>query len=255
MEIICPLCDSKKTQRLALTYAKGVSTTSSTSVGVGASSGLLAVLGLVFLPFTIALGALGFARIGVFGFKTRGQTKTGLAAETEPPKKMSWVNVVLMATAYTIAIIVAALWTGKYAIPLAAHAFLIPTKTLDDTSFTNAPFAIQAFIVVFGGIWLAILLGGLALGFRGAWHFNTKTWARREAGWQRTFLCKRCGGNFLAPDYDPIGVNVVRSDRLGTGEYLPRAETPEQRAAVSAKAASDDVDLRKKGQQRRKRYD
>ena len=253
MEIICPLCDSKKTQRLALTYAKGVSTTSSTSVGVGASSGLLAVLGLVFLPFTIALGALGFARIGVFGFKTRGQTKTGLAAETEPPKKMAWGNVVLMALAYTVVIAVIGSWTYARGIPVFAHALLL--HVAPNATFATAPLALQAFVVLMVAFWTIILVGGLVLGFRGAWHFNTKTWARREAGWQRTFLCKRCGANFLAADYDPIGVNVVRSDRLGTGEYLPRAETPEQRAAVSAKAASDDVDLRKKGQPRRKRYD
>ena len=255
MEIVCPLCDSKKTQRLALTYAKGVSTTSSTSVGVGASSGLLTFLGLIFLPLTIVLAALGFARIGVFGFKTRGQTKTGLAAETEPPKKMAWGNVVLMALAYTLAVAGLALWTASHIIPFAEQTFHIPAPVIDDTPFTKMPFSIQAFAVIYGAIWLTILLGGLVLGFRGAWYFNTKIWARREAGWQRSFLCKRCGGNFLVPDYDPVGVNVVRSDRMGTGEYLPRAETPEQRAAVSSKAASDDVLLRKKGQPRRKRYD
>lgn len=253
MEIICPLCESKKTQRLALTYAKGVSTTSSTSAGLGASSGLLTVLGVLFLPLTIALAALGFARIGIFGFKTRGQTKTGLAAETEPPKKMAWGNVVLMALAYTLVIVGIGSWTYARGIRVFVHALHLHVSS--NVTFTTAPFAAQAFLVLMVTLWSAILLGGLALGFRGAWHFNTKTWARREAGWQRTFLCKRCGGNFLAPDYDPIGVNVVRSDRLGTGEYLPRAETPEQRAAVSAKAASDDIDLRKKGQLRRKRYD
>ena len=255
MDIVCPLCESKKTQRLALTYAKGVSTTSSTSVGAGASTGLWTVLGFLFFPLTIALGALGFARIGVFGFKTRGQTKTGLAAESEPPKKMAWGNVVLMALAYTVVIAIAALWTVSRGVPYAASMLHVPQQALHVTTFAKAPFAIRAFFILSGIFWLAILLGGWALGFLGAWYFNTKTWARREAGWQRTFLCKRCGGNFLAPDYNPIGVNVVRSDRLGTGEYLPRAETPEQRAAVSAKAASDDIDLRKKGQQRRKRYD
>ena len=255
MDITCPLCESKKTQRLALTYAKGVSTTSSTSVGVGASSGFLTVLGFVFLPITIALGALGFARLGIFAFKTRGQTKTGLAAETEPPKKWSWGTVVLMAMAYTVVVAVGALWTASRGIPFAAEALHIPAKLVKVTTFAAAPFAIQVFLVVLGVFWSVILLGGLALGFRGAWYFNTKVWARREAGWQRSFLCKRCGGNFLVPDYDPIGVNVVRSDRLGTGEYLPRAETPEQRAAVSAKGASDDIDLRKKGQPRRKRYE
>ena len=59
MEISCPLCESHKTQRLALTYAKGVSHSESTTVGAGASISPLTILGFVFFPIAIAIGALG----------------------------------------------------------------------------------------------------------------------------------------------------------------------------------------------------
>ncbi len=239
MEISCPLCESHKTQRLALTYAKGVSHSESTTVGAGASISPLTILGFVFFPIAIAIGALGFMGLGLFYARTRTTTITGLAAESAPPKRLKWGNVVLMALAYIIGMTIAC----GYLLREVDHALIVP-------SAPHAKAQAITLLVVGAIVWLVLLLGGLWLGIKGARYFNDVVWARREAGWQRTFLCKRCGGNFLVPDYDPIGVNVVRSDRMGTGEYLPRAETREQRAAVSAKAQSDHQTLRKKGVRR-----
>ncbi|MHB8254973.1 MAG: hypothetical protein ACYDEV_15070 [Acidiferrobacter sp.] len=234
MKIDCPLCQGHRTERLALTYAKGVTHTVSNSVGVGAGGGggggLMSLLFPLFLPLSIPFFALKFLGVGVFGMRTWTRSSTLLAAESQPPKRLSYFKVFLMAVAYFLAVPVLIGYLGIQVLqPITAHAARVPVE------------------IFFGILILVAVFGGLFLGIRGARAWNNVIWAPKEAGWQRSFLCQRCGAHFLVPDYDPIGVNVVRSDKAGTGEYLPRAETPEQRAAVIAKAQSDHRMLRKKG--------
>ncbi len=247
MDIICPLCNHNRSERLALTYARGTSHSVSTSVGAMAGGGispLTALLGFLFFPVTIGLGAAGFVGMGVMRTWTR--TQTGLAAESAPPKQLSWLAISLMTLAYIVTAPVVGMlilaWEQSHLYPASvSHAKHI-TWHMVFTQHTGATVTMLVSMAVL----LALIIWGLVLGIRGMLQRRNVDWARREAGWQRTFLCNRCGANFLVPDYDPYGVNVVRSDRMGKGEYLPRAETRRQRETVEGKAAQDNVRMRGK---------
>lgn len=101
--------------------------------------------------------------------------------------------------------------------------------------------------------YLAVILGTVLLligiGLTVGALYNKRIWPLREAAWQRSFLCKRCGGIFLVPSYDPIGVNPVSSRRISKGELLPRVQTEQERHRVEGKAFDfDEAVTRKKHQ-------
>ncbi|MHB8252131.1 MAG: hypothetical protein ACYDEV_00170 [Acidiferrobacter sp.] len=242
MEITCPLCESHKSQRLALTYAKGASKSRSKSIFVlagGGASPLLMGLGFILFPISAPLLALRFLFMGFGGMYTTTKTETLLAAESRPPKRLGRFFIFLMAFCFFMVTTVVIVDNAPRIIMPILPFFATLRHGHWHGPFRFTPLALEALV------WVIVEYIGLRAGLKAARHYNDVVWAQKEAAWQRSFLCKRCGAHFLVPDYDPIGVNRVRSDKAGTGEYLPRAETPEQRAAVIAKAQTDHALLRK----------
>lgn len=242
MEIACPLCDSHKTQRLALTYAKGASKSRSKSLFVfagGGTSPLLIGLSLLFFPIAVPVLALRFLFMGLGGMYTTTKTETLLATESRPPKRLGRGFIALMAFCYFF---FTALVVVSFA-PTLITPILPYVATLRHGHYYGmfrwVPLALEALVLI------AVEAIGLRVGLKGVRHFNDVVWAQKEAAWQRSFLCKRCGANFLVPEYDPAGINRIRSDQAGTGEYLPRVETSEQRETIVAKAQTDHALLRK----------
>lgn len=243
MDIVCPLCESKKTQRLALTYAKGASRSRSKSIFAFAGGGLsplLFGLGILLFPISAPILALRFLFMGFGGVYTTTRTETLLAAESRPSKRLGRGFIVLMAICY----IIFAAWVVAIFAPIAIRPALSYFATFRHGhyygQFRWVPLAMEALVLI------AVEYVGLRAGLRGARHYNDVVWAQKEAAWQRSFLCKRCGANFLVPEYDPVGINRVRSDKAGTGEYLPRVESLEQRDVIIAKAQTDHEILRKR---------
>ncbi|MHB8410002.1 MAG: hypothetical protein ACYDHY_18305 [Acidiferrobacterales bacterium] len=211
MDIRCPLCHSEDTKRLALVQAEGRSRTKGVTVGGGFGGGLsLAGMALsaVFFPIKVLFGVF----VGV----NRSRSATDLAAETAPPRRApAW----LMATLGLIP----SFWISQF----------IGTRFHSD--FMQSVVWTGLFFILYGGATFA------------AFYYNRKAFPKREASWQRTFLCQRCGANFVVAEYDPYGMNAVRSDRLGTGNALPIAEQPQARETAEAKADADARQWRERG--------
>lgn len=235
LDIDCPLCGSRHAERAALVWAKGLSRSRSSTLGAG---GLLALPFQVILggasPFSLAMMPIllpalllkSFFGFGLFAARSWGESQTVLSAEARPPFRFPIWKAVLMApfaalTLTAVCLLVAMALSAAYGLP----------KSLLEA-------AAPLILIACAALCAAVVALGAA--------YNRRVWPGREAVWQRSFLCKRCGANFVVPDYDPVGENAVRSDRAGRGGLLPLAGAPETRAQARAKAESDERLLRKK---------
>ncbi|PZP62052.1 MAG: hypothetical protein DI596_04280 [Azospira oryzae] len=237
MRIVCPLCDSNRSERLALTWSRGLSHSTTNTVGVslmgflrglnpmnildggifGVVTYYFRLLGLVFLPF------LAFFGLGFHLARSWGTSRTVLSAETRPP----WRFPVVRAALYGVGFV----FIGVYLL-LMAHGLVPWFRRLDMNLYMNSGLVFLLCLAA-----AVVFLGHV---------YNERVWKPKEAVWQRSFLCRRCGAVFAVPEFDPVGENPVRSDRAGMGGLLPLAGAPETRRAARAKAQSDDRLLRKK---------
>jgi hypothetical protein len=109
----------------------------------------------------ISGGGLG-GGIGVAG--TRGTHQTALSRQVAPPKRISMFNVSI----------------------LPAIGFFVGLGILDGA-------------VLFGLIWMALVLAGTAWVWTGTWRYNTQVWPQKIEKWNRQFMCMRCGEVFSLP--------------------------------------------------------
>ncbi len=216
MEFTCPLCHSHHATRLALVQAKGRSRSRGWSLTGGIGVMLSLALTLITLPF----------RFFGFGALTRNlsHTETVLARETAPTHRVPVMKMALFG------------WIPVY------FFFGLPLTGLGASLAARDPYFGVLFDNLIGLGILAFYIASIAAGD----YYNRKVWPKIEAVWQRTFLCGRCGANYIVPDYDPYGQRPVRSDQLGQGgsrfarrDGLPRAEQPEAQEQARAKAEQD----------------
>lgn len=244
LDIDCPLCGSRHTERSALAWSKGLSHTRSTTLGIG---------GLLALPFQALTGAAGpmmialwplfllksFLGFGLFAARSWGVSQSVYSAESAPPYRFPALKAALLAPFAALFLFL----TLSLAAAVAIHLHLWANAI-------QAPGALEARLnplLPFLGIGsIAICAGVVVLGVA----YNRKVWPKREAVWQRSFLCKRCGASFVVPGYDPVGENAVRSDRAGRGGLLPLAGSPADREAARGKAKDDERLLRKRRRSR-----
>ncbi|TXF11578.1 hypothetical protein [Pelomicrobium methylotrophicum] len=184
---------------------------------IGVVSYHFKLLGLAFLPF------FAFFGLGLNLARSWGTSRTVLAAETRPP----WRFPIVKATLYGVGFV----FVGIFFL-LMAHDLVPQLKPLNLNLYMNSGLVLLICIAA-----AVILLGHV---------YNERVWKPKEAVWQRSFLCRRCGAVFAVPEFDPVGENPVRSDKAGKGGLLPLSGAPETRQAARAKAESDDILLRKK---------
>lgn len=271
MKIECAFCGSHQTERLALTYGQGTARTRGWAFGMNPLGPALGMLVAVAKAFPAALGILGlpmgllalvaaapmalvidFVFVAIMASlsltRWRGTTQTYLATEAAPPPRFrTGLNAiralvaVLIGSAFTASLIAASGFGDAVAEPAIGHlmaAMGTPSKRVA-IGLVVATAALPA---------LGLTGAGLMAGVR----YNRAVWPLREAAWQRTFLCKRCGGTFLVPDFDPYGVNRIRSDKAGQGkgQFLPHAATEAERTRIRGKAHADGYWLRGSHRQR-----
>lgn len=178
----------------------------------------------------LPLALFGFFKPLAIVARTWGTTQTVLSAETQPPYYFPVWRYLTRGLALSV-------------IAIAAYGTVM--GMLGDPKLYGYRYTVAEFYnylaLVMGAVLL--LIGGvLTLGVL----YNKKIWPLREAAWQRSFLCKRCGGIFLIPDYDPVGINPVSSRAIGKRGLLPRVQSEQERLAVETKARGfDGVMLRK----------
>ncbi len=216
MEFTCPLCHSQHATRLALVQAKGRSRSRGWSLTGSIGVMFSLALTLITLPF----------RFFGFGAITRNlsHTETILARETAPPRRVPVLKMALFG------------WIPVY-------IFIGPPLTgLVMSLAARSPHLSVLLDNLIGLSLLAFYIASIVAGI----YYNRKVWPKIEAVWQRTFLCGRCGANYIVPDFDPYGQRPVRSDQLGQGgsrfarrDGLPRAEQPEAQEQARAKAEQD----------------
>ncbi len=264
-DTICPQCHSGENQRLAVLYANGIATTKSFMIGFSMEPivaaikrffliGALAILpgsGLLFFGFALTqiLSALFLGTI--FSFTT-----TGLAKEIAPPKRFRTWLVALGA----LGLFSTGLWLQlAYSSPspsengavisqrAALHQKLISSYGVKENVHSSSgnssnyyPEIGFVLIILSPVVFVAFLVVG--------YYYNTHVWSPREAAWQRSFMCQRCGTIFIDPDFPLNSVTMVRSDKIGKG-YLPRFETPDIVTRVRNRHR-EDFDLRKKRKSR-----
>lgn len=231
LAIECPLCGDRHTERLALAWAKGLSRTESTAAGVGATLmapfhavlGAASPLSLAFWPFLLLKSFLGF---GLFMAKSWGTSQSVYSRETRPPYRFPTLKAILV---FPVA------WVALLAIMLLALSIACELSGLGREGFErHAGLAVAASLAACAAV---VCLGVF---------YNRAVWPKREALWQRSFACKRCGAIFPVPEYHPEGGNAVRSDRAGEGGLLPLAGNPEDRLRAAALAPEDERRLRKR---------
>jgi len=90
---------------------------------------------------------------------------------------------------------------------------------------------------MYGYLGLMLIIGICTAVMTAGIKYNANTWPKREAVWQRMFMCRQCGGIYIVPEYDPAGVNQIASYKEWDKDaLLPRSYTEEQKAAAEAKA-------------------
>lgn len=217
MDILCPNCGHHKTKRAALVYGSG--TTEHRFSAFAASLSLpqmLAAFTLLAGLWWVILPAM-FIGGGITAFAGRGRSATLIASANKPPRKIpSWL---IYLGGATTALFLPLIVVGLFEIPLNAGVWYVVIMALS-----------------------AILSVTLA---RAMLKYNNTTWGEHEAIWQRTFMCNRCGTRFIKSEFDPVGVNVVRSDG-GHGNLLPDRFEENEVAVARGKARTDDKDLRKR---------
>lgn len=240
MNVMCPLCDSDQAERLVLSWSAGLSHFKANTVGIGfavAEVGtfiknmFLTLLAAVVWPIALPLVLFGFFKPLAMFARTWGTSQTVLSAETQPPYYFPFWRYVLRAMAVLFIALVA------YGTVMG----ILQDARLYGVHYTAAE-RYRYLILVMGTVLLLISVV-LTLGVL----YNKRVWPLREAAWQRSFLCKRCGGIFLIPDYDPVGINPVSSRSIGKRELLPRVQTEQERHRVEGKALDfDEAVLRKR---------
>jgi len=201
MDFTCPLCGSHHATRLALVQAKGRSRSQSWSLTAGGGGIFSLALAFLTLPFKL----FGFGSIT----RTRGTSETFLASETAPPAPIpigKFVVVALVVTTMMMSMV-----SGIQATSLAVH------NGLGIVIGNLATFGVLAFFIA------SIVAAN---------RYNRTVWPQKEAEWQRTFLCGRCGATYVVPEYSPDGVKPVRSDRIGKGGGLPKTAPPDIRDTI-----------------------
>lgn len=262
MDIACRLCNSQHTERLALTYSKGTSKSQGWAVSMNLFGPILAsligmakffpqvlgpILGLPVsalavatgAPFALAVDLMILAVLSSMSVtRMKGTTQSYLAAETAPPPRFR-VIANLFRAVFLVAIGTAILAGFIGSSGLGDHVvepwIVTPIARVFELRTTAE---ILPLVITVPAVPMVLLAAAfMVMGVR----YNRKVWPYREASWQRTFLCKRCGGTFVEPDFDPYGVNKVRSDKAGKGkgEFLPHNETEAEREAVHGKAEQD----------------
>ena len=227
MDIKCPLCGSRHSERLPLTWSKGKSHTTTNTVSVGGFWSLnkigMVLFGSMVWPLALPLFLLKMMSPVLLFSRSWSTTQNVLSKQTEPPYRFPfwhyfWIGFALILIASQVTVFPAMIWHWS------------PSK---ETVYRELLTAL-AVVVVAVALWLGHL-------------YNKEKWPLMEAEWQRSFMCKRCGGIFIVPEYDPVGVNRVASYQEGKkGTLLPQSHTQDQQDAVHAKAKGfDDVNLRK----------
>lgn len=115
----------------------------------------------------IGRGGLG---VGVGGSKTRGTSQTELSKKAAPPNKKSYWRIVKF---WFVGTLVAA-WVAS-----GANSALLQNLAAIATSSAALYFCYQVFV------------------------FNSNDWPVLVKNWQATFMCSRCGHNFI-PGGTPI---------------------------------------------------
>ena len=180
MDIKCPTCKHRSTERLALSYAKGDSRTTSTSASLSLG------IGALLNPLTLLKALFGFITIG----RSWGHSQTTLASETQPPEKFRY-------------------WLALPLMLAAALAWAFGLAFISDDATPSWVLVLREYtpsVVFFGYL-------GLAL-----W-YNFRVWPKKEAAWQKTFMCRRCGTVFESEEFE-VPENV-RSDKRKKGRFLP----------------------------------
>jgi len=241
MQLECPNCSSRHAERLVLTWAKGLSHQKSTTISIGAiienfvegaKRLFIGTLAIGFWPIGLPWMLITFLKPMIAISRTWGTSQTMLSAEAKPPFRFKFFKYLIVGIVLA-ALSMVAMATGPEFLKLVGVK--IAPKTPEQA-------AIRMLIV--GGIVLSLVCLGL---FVGLFH-NRVVWPALEARWQRSFRCGQCGTIYIAPDFDPVGVNkVVSYGRIGKGELLPRTHTTEQVKAIEAKAFDfDERHLRKR---------
>lgn len=240
LDIDCPLCGSRHTERSALAWSRGLSRTQSSTLGVGGwlalpfhgLTGGASPLLVVLWPLLLLKSFLGF---GLFAARSWGRTQSVYSAEAAPPYRFPALKAALLAPFAALFLFLAL----SFAAMVAIHVYLEANGIREFGALDARLKALLPLLAVFSfAVCAAVMVFGV--------FYNNKVWPKREAVWQRSFLCKRCGANFVVPDYDPVGENAVRSDRAGRGGLLPLAGSPADREAARGKAKDDGWLLRKR---------
>lgn len=244
MNFTCPNCHNRHVKRLALLWAEGLSKTRSNhvSVGVGGVFDFLKSLPylLIGLPLILiwSVFAGAFSFLGTFFMIGRswGTSQTVLSEESKPPYRFRVGIAALKGLAFVLVFgFVAMVWVQSEA---RSHPAFMETVAwmfpFDKSFFTAVIFGLTPVLAIYaGGLWLGV-------------HYNRHIWPKREAVWQRSFFCNRCGTVFVVPDFTPAGSNVIRSDRAGKGGLLPVAADDKARAQAESQAGRDEYLLRKR---------
>lgn len=209
MEIKCPACAHAGTERLALTYSRGKSNTKTTSASVSVGLGRLFVL---LNPMTWVDGLMNFSNpmsllrgvLSGFGFvfglltigRSRGTTQSVLSAEIAPPEKSRWVRMLLQGALLSFIVLLIVNSLGPQHVSGLSRFLVLSVAPL------------LTVVAVVHGI-----------------HFNRNIWPAREAHWQRSFMCRRCGTVFHVAEFNPPALATVSSFGKA-GEFLPRINNP-----------------------------
>ncbi|MDE3021388.1 MAG: hypothetical protein KGI54_05965 [Pseudomonadota bacterium] len=232
MKIKCPLCESEHSTRLVMGYAQGLSRTRTRTISIGGlfSVPLMPLItgGLFltsFLTWPIAIPYFLFKLfrpIALFS-KSRGTSQNMISVQSQPPYRFPVGKYMLYGFMF-------------FGVVIMAAGFMFRVYHL--ASGERAVFNVSIELITLALVVFVIMKGKA---------YNNKIWPLLEAAWQRSFMCKRCGGIFLVPEYDPVGVNAVSSYKgWKKGSLLPESHTQEQKEAVEAKAFDfDKKNLRK----------
>ncbi|AOU98275.1 hypothetical protein BI364_10160 [Acidihalobacter yilgarnensis] len=243
MDFECPNCHSQQAKRLALTWASGLSKTKTKSVGAGAAlffnhmpwSLVAMVFKWVVIPFTLAFS---FPAVFVHAGYSWGTSQSVLSAATRPPWRFRVLRSLVQAVFFTLIVgwvfEVFGFWASAHALVSLFHINPQHASHAEQQRILYAAIGIPASVIA------SIVIAAFVLGIR----YNLKVWPKREAVWQRTFSCQRCGTLYVVPEFTPAGENVVRSDRAEKGGLLPRS--PERKSEAEALADADNAVLRKR---------
>lgn len=239
IEFKCPSCHHSGARRLALDYASGLSHSQSFMAGMSmegvvkvvknvlllSSLSLLPVIGSMFFIYSL-LQIISAFFFGVIFTRTQ----SALSSELSPPKRFP----VLLVTLGSFGIVSTMFWIHL--------GFNHDVVTNNSTNFVNLE--TFKYNIVNTLYYLSYLI--VPLFFILGIYYNNTIWSSREAAWQRSFMCERCGTIYIVENFSPKSISRVRSDKVGKGNFLPRFETPSQKSTMKTRGHNDEKTLRKK---------